>query len=62
MPTYKMESLQEELEINPYSNAGVNPLSVPSAAEAWFNLEDVHQIEIDSLPEFFSGRYPSKTP
>ena len=62
MPTYKMESLQEEVEINPYSNAGVNPLCVPSAAEAWFNLEDVHQIEIDSLPEFFSGRYPSKTP
>ena len=57
-----MESLQEDLDMNHYSNTGVQQLTIPSAAEAWFNLEDIHQIEIDSLPEFFSGRYPSKTP
>jgi len=40
----------------------VNPLNMPSATEEWFNMEEINQIEIDSLPEFFNGRYPSKTP
>lgn len=35
---------------------------VPSAAADWFSLDDVHQLEKDSLPEFFSGKYPSKSP
>ena len=38
-----------------------NVAVVPSAAADWFDFEDVHQLEKDSLPEFFSGRYPSKT-
>ena len=36
------------------------PVIIPSCAH-WFNLDDVHQIEKDSLPEFFVGK-PSKTP
>lgn len=35
---------------------------VPSATAAWYDPEGVAQIERDSLPEFFSGLYPSKTP
>lgn len=35
---------------------------VPSAAADWFSMSEIHQLEKDSLPEFFSGRYPSKTP
>mmetsp|Transcript_29 Transcript_29/g.55 ORF Transcript_29/g.55 Transcript_29/m.55 type:complete len:249 (-) Transcript_29:57-803(-) len=40
---------------------------IPSATlEAWFdpaNFENtIHSVEIDSLPEFFSGKYLSKTP
>ncbi len=34
---------------------------VPSVA-SWFSLEDIHEIEMRSLPEFFCGKYPSKTP
>jgi hypothetical protein len=57
-----MESLQEDLEMHQHTSSGVNPLTIPSATEAWFNLEEIHPIEMDSLPEFFSGRYPSKNP
>ena len=28
----------------------------------WFNMDNIHEIEIKSLPEFFVGKYPSKTP
>lgn len=35
---------------------------MPSAAAAWFSLDQIHEIEKDSLPEFFNGRFPSKTP
>lgn len=35
---------------------------VPSAAADWFSLDDIHQLEKDSMPEFFCGKYPSKTP
>ena len=35
--------------------------SVPSCAQ-WFDMDRIHQIEEESLPEFFSGKYRSKTP
>jgi SWI/SNF related-matrix-associated actin-dependent regulator of chromatin subfamily C len=38
---------------------------IPSCS-AWFETDNyenkIHSIEEESLPEFFSGRYPSKTP
>ena len=34
---------------------------VPSYA-AWFNMKKIHQIERDSLPEFFETTHPSKLP
>jgi hypothetical protein len=42
-------------------------ITIPSATlDAWFDPENyenkVTAIEIDSLPEFFQGKYPSKTP
>ena len=39
----------------------MNPVQIPSAAGEWFDLDEIHEIEKDSLPEFFNGRYPSKT-
>jgi hypothetical protein len=35
---------------------------MPSATADWFEIDEIHSIEKDSLPEFFNGRYPSKTP
>ena len=35
---------------------------VPSATAEWYDPDEVAQIERDSLPEFFNGFYPSKTP
>jgi hypothetical protein len=35
---------------------------VPAAAADWFDAESIAQVEKDSLPEFFTGVYPSKTP
>lgn len=37
-------------------------LVIPSAAAAWFDQSSASQLEKDSLPEFFSGLYPSKSP
>lgn len=34
---------------------------IPSYSK-WFNLEKIHSIEVQSLPEFFTNRIPSKTP
>ena len=31
-------------------------------SSGWFNFDNIHEIEIKSLPEFFCGKYPSKTP
>ena len=31
-------------------------------SSSWFNMDNIHEIEIKSLPEFFCGKYPSKTP
>ena len=42
--------------------SAVNPVVMPSAAAAWFSVDQIHEIEKDSLPEFFNGRFPSKTP
>ncbi|QID85954.1 transcription factor [Saccharomyces pastorianus] len=34
---------------------------IPSYSK-WFSLDKIHSIEIQSLPEFFTNRIPSKTP
>lgn len=34
---------------------------IPSYA-SWFNMKKIHQIERDSLPEFFNTSHPSKSP
>lgn len=35
---------------------------VPSETADWFSLDDINSIEMDALPEFFNGKYPSKSP
>jgi len=50
-----MESLEEEMDLQLARGSAINPLNMPSATEEWFNMEEVHQIEMDSLPEFFNG-------
>lgn len=37
------------------------PIVLPSCSQ-WFDLDTIHEIEMNSLPEFFCGKYPSKTP
>lgn len=39
----------------------IPPGKVPPSA-AWFNINSIHKIERDMLPEFFKGGKPSKTP
>jgi SWI/SNF related-matrix-associated actin-dependent regulator of chromatin subfamily C len=36
------------------------PIIIPSCAH-WFSMDEIHQMEKDTLPEFFMGK-PSKTP
>lgn len=37
------------------------PIYLPSCS-TWFNMDTIHEIEKQNLPEFFCGKYPSKTP
>jgi hypothetical protein len=40
------------------SAASLNPLPAPS----WFKKDEIHEVEKRALPEFFSGKFASKTP
>lgn len=37
------------------------PISVPSCTQ-WFSMDGIHEIETKTLPEFFCGVFPGKTP
>lgn len=50
-----------------HGSQGDHSVYIPSATiDMWFSPEtyenSIHELEQDSLPEFFIGRYPSKTP
>ena len=34
---------------------------IPSCS-AWFNIDSIHELEMQSLPEFFCGKFPHKNP
>ena len=34
---------------------------IPSCS-AWFSIEQIHEIEMQNLPEFFCGKFPHKNP
>ena len=34
---------------------------IPSCSQ-WFNLDKIHEIEMQTLPEFFCGKFPHKNP
>ena len=36
-------------------------LVLPSCTR-WFSFSEIHEIEQNSLPEFFCGKFPGKTP
>jgi hypothetical protein len=38
-----------------------NGYLTPSSS-SWFKYDDIHEMEVKGNPEFFSGKYPSKTP
>jgi hypothetical protein len=38
-----------------------NPLIIPSCSQ-WFKMDEIHELEMKALPEFFCNKYPSKTP
>lgn len=58
-----------ELELEPEVQESLNQLEqaqkhnvvIPSCSR-WFRFDDIHEIEMNALPEFFCGKYPSKTP
>jgi len=37
------------------------PVVIPSCSQ-WFIFDEIHEIEMKAMPEFFCGKYPSKTP
>ena len=46
---------------NELERANNKAVVIPSCSQ-WFKFDDIHEIEMNSLPEFFCGKYPSKTP
>ena len=55
--------LKEELPkiVNTIQNNEAENIYLPISS-SWFNMDNIHEIEMKSLPEFFVGKYPSKTP
>ena len=64
---FKKITIDQPQELLPKQNISQNfapkieSIKIPETAN-WFNLEEIHEIERISLPEFFNGKYPSKTP
>lgn len=56
-----MISANKELENMSEAVAFKAPYVIPSCSQ-WFEFDSIHEIEMESLPEFFCGKYPSKTP
>ena len=52
------ERAREEKLLNDYSS---RTFILPSCSK-WFGFSDIHELEMQSLPEFFCGKYPQKTP
>lgn len=50
----------EMMGFKAFGNEDKNSALVPSCTQ-WFKLDDIHDIEVKANPEFFSGRFPSKT-
>jgi len=47
---------------SPHRLAQEQRVVIPSKTADWFDADSIAQIEKDSLPEFFTSLYPSKTP
>lgn len=57
MPTFNIEPF----DLQPKSPEEF-PASVVPSCSAWFDCKKIHEIEKESLPEFFCGKYSSKNP
>lgn len=57
------QTLKEELPkiVNNIKNNETEQIFLPISV-SWFCFDNIHEIEMKSLPEFFCGKYPSKTP
>lgn len=51
----------EPFDVQPKTPEEFPGSAIPSCS-AWFDGQKIHLIEKESLPEFFSGKYPSKNP
>jgi hypothetical protein len=56
-----MISANKDLENISEAVAFKAPYVIPSCSQ-WFEFDKIHEIEQESLSEFFCGKYPSKTP
>ena len=57
------EILKEELPkiVNTIQTNENENIYLPISS-SWFNMDNIHEIEMKSNPEFFVGKYPTKTP
>jgi hypothetical protein len=68
----EQQSVQDEMELVDESNTKAdenevlqdypkNAFIIPSCS-AWFSVDTIHEIEMQTLPEFFCGKFPHKNP
>ena len=55
--------LKEEFPkiVNNIKNNETEKIYLPISS-SWFSMDNIHEIEIKSMPEYFCGKFPSKTP
>lgn len=56
--TIRAQQLKVERELQAYSGRS---FIVPSCS-AWFHFDQIHEIEMQNLPEFFCAKFPHKNP
>ena len=54
----EIERQKVEKEIQKYAD---HSFVIPSCSN-WFNFDAIHELEMQSLPEFFCDKFPQKTP
>ena len=52
------EAAREQAQVRQYSRQA---FIIPSCS-SWFDFNQIHELEMQSLPEFFCGKYPHKNP
>jgi SWI/SNF complex subunit SWI3 len=58
----KDDALEEETKIDENEVEYSKTSFIIPSCSAWFNIDKIHEIEMQTLPEWFCGKFPHKNP